>query len=160
MNEEAGQRLRRFVDERMAARGVGSIIELADTADIGRDTLYAWFRGREPTPRPGGKVAAILGVSYRELLGAYEGHKETPPGGDQTALVEAIDRQTEMLRQVLMALAPIPPDSMEAEAREEWAGAERRVSQDRLGSTTPPRTPAPESQPADTAGSSRRGEPS
>jgi transcriptional regulator with XRE-family HTH domain len=108
LNETAGIRLRRFVDERMAAREVASIIELADTADVGRDTLYAWFRGRNaPTPDPGGKVARVLGVSYRDLLDVYEGNEEAPPDRSQTGLISALEAQTTAINELVVLLRPL-----------------------------------------------------
>jgi transcriptional regulator with XRE-family HTH domain len=73
----------------MAAMGIASLIELADTADAGRDTLYRWFKGATPSAKPLGRVAGVLGVSYRELMNVFEGHEEAPPGGDQTGLLVA-----------------------------------------------------------------------
>lgn len=75
----AGQRLRGYVQDRMSARGIATLVELAERSDVAYDTLHAWFRGRAPTPRAGGKVALALGVTYSELLAAYEGG--TPASG-------------------------------------------------------------------------------
>src|ERR1044072_3638008 len=71
---------RAFVDERIAAQGIGSVIELADISDVGRDTLYRWFRREAvPTPRAGGRVARALGVTYRELIDAFDGRGGEAP---------------------------------------------------------------------------------
>lgn len=76
---EAGKRLRAYIQDRMSAVGIDTLVELAETADVAYDTLHAWFRGRPPTPRAGGKVAATLKVAYTDLLAAYEG--TTQAGG-------------------------------------------------------------------------------
>lgn len=73
-----GQRVRQYVRERMAARGIESISALADQADVGRDTLQAWFRGRGITPIAGTKVALELGVTYEDLLTARDGRPARP----------------------------------------------------------------------------------
>lgn len=69
---EAGKRLKRFVLDRMAERGVGTLVQLAEDAPVSYDTLHAWFRGRAPDPGAGGRVALRLGVTYSELLAVYE----------------------------------------------------------------------------------------
>jgi hypothetical protein len=76
---EAGKRLRAFVLDRMGVVGIPTLVALAEQADIAYDTLHAWFRGRPPTPRAGGRVSLTLGVTYSELLAAYEGGQ--PAGG-------------------------------------------------------------------------------
>lgn len=76
---EAGKRVRTYVLDRIAATGIGSLAALAREADVAYDTLHAWFRGRAPRPDAGGKVAAALGVTYADLLDAYEG--TTRPAG-------------------------------------------------------------------------------
>jgi hypothetical protein len=90
---EAGRRLKAYVHDRMGAVGIDTLVDLADRADVAYVTLHAWFRGRPPTPRAGGKVALTLGVTYSELLAAYEGGQ--PAGGryvndeELQALIEA-----------------------------------------------------------------------
>lgn len=69
----AGERLKRYMLDRMAEQGVSTLVELADLAPVSYDTLHAWFRGRPPAPGAGGRVAVVLGVTYSELLAAYEG---------------------------------------------------------------------------------------
>jgi hypothetical protein len=76
---EAGRRLKAFVHDRMGVEGIATLVELAERADVAYDTLHAWFRGRPPTPRAGGRAALTLGVTYSELLAAYEGGQ--PAGG-------------------------------------------------------------------------------
>jgi hypothetical protein len=76
---EAGKRLKAYVQDRMGMVGIATLVELAERADVAYDTLHAWFRGRPPTPRAGGRVAVTLGVTYSELLAAYEGGQ--PAGG-------------------------------------------------------------------------------
>jgi hypothetical protein len=90
---EAGRSLKSFIQDRMAARDIRTLVELAEVADVAYDTLHAWFRGRPPTPRAGGRVAVALGVTYSDLLAAYEG-TEAPQGrfvrdDELEALVEA-----------------------------------------------------------------------
>lgn len=72
-NRESGERLRRYVKEHMARQSIDTYMELARRSDVGRDTLQAWFRGRRPTPQAGGKVAAVLGVTYYEMLKEFDG---------------------------------------------------------------------------------------
>jgi hypothetical protein len=76
---DGGRRLKAFVQDRMGVVGIGTLVALAEEADVSYDTLHAWFRGRPPTPRAGGKVSLALGVTYSDLLAAYEG--TTPAGG-------------------------------------------------------------------------------
>jgi hypothetical protein len=70
---EAGKRLKLYVQDRMGMVGIATLVALAEEADVAYDTLHAWFRGRPPTARAGGKVALTLGVTYSDLLAAYEG---------------------------------------------------------------------------------------
>ena len=68
-----GRQLKRYVLERMAAKDIPSVSELSRAANVGRDTIQAWFRGRLPTPHAGERVARTLGVAYRDLLDARDG---------------------------------------------------------------------------------------
>lgn len=107
---QAGQRLKSYMLDRMSARGIDTLVELAEKADVAYDTLHAWFRGRPPTPRAGGRVALTLGVTYSELLAAYEGAEQ--PGGrfvrddELQALVEAAAEAA--VRRVLSRVEPEP----------------------------------------------------
>jgi hypothetical protein len=89
----AGKRLRVFVENRMGIEGIPSLVRLAEAAPVSYDTLHAWFRGRPPSPGSGGLVAQVLGVTYNDLMEAYEGRPRD--GGryvkdeDLVALVEA-----------------------------------------------------------------------
>ncbi len=85
-----GVRVKRLVLSAMADRHIPSIVRLSELADVGRDTLNAWFRGREPGPDAGGKVADALGLTYRDIMDAYRGAQqatETPAD-----LVDDIER--------------------------------------------------------------------
>jgi hypothetical protein len=89
----AGQRLKAFIEDAMAKAGVRSLVELSDRAPVSYDTLHAWFRGRAPTPKPGGRVASVLGLTYSDLLAVYEGEER---GGRfvRDDEIAAIARQT------------------------------------------------------------------
>ena len=100
MNEENGTRLRHFIREHMAHQGIDTLMELARQSDVGRDTLQAWFRGRRPTPRAGGKVAATLGVTYYELLKAFDGSSDEY---DPEALVAAFEWAIKIVRETATA---------------------------------------------------------
>jgi hypothetical protein len=106
----AGGRLKAYVLDRMSARDIHTLVELADVADVAYDTLHAWFRGRAPTPRAGGRVALALGITYSELLAAYEG-AEQPGGrfvrdGELEALIDAAAERA--VRRVLGRIEPEP----------------------------------------------------
>jgi hypothetical protein len=110
---EAGKRLRAFTEDRMAARGIASLVELAELAPVSYDTLHAWFRGRAPTPGAGGRVSQVLGVSYAQMLAAYEGRDVTPT-------VDVMAELTDLMRELLGELRqsrPRPQVLPEDEAR-------------------------------------------
>lgn len=74
MNSAAGKRLRDYMRTAMSRAEIDTVSELARRGGVGRDTLQAWWRGeRQPTPLPGGRVAKVLGVTYAELLAAWDG---------------------------------------------------------------------------------------
>jgi hypothetical protein len=56
----------------------------------------------------------------------------------------AIDRQTDMLERVLTALGVSPPDPRVAEAQADWTGAERRLAEEKAGTSSLPRSPGHE----------------
>lgn len=75
MDKLAGQRLRRYIEINMHRADIATLSEVARRGGIGRDTLQAWMRGeRQPTPGPGNRVAKALGVTYAELLAAWDGN--------------------------------------------------------------------------------------
>jgi hypothetical protein len=83
----AGKRLRAYVEDRMGAEGIASLVQLAESAPVSYDTLHAWFRGRPPSVGAGGNVARVLGVSYNDLMEAYEGR---PRNGGRVLSDEAL----------------------------------------------------------------------
>jgi transcriptional regulator with XRE-family HTH domain len=116
-SRESGERLRRFVKEHMARQNIDTMMELARRSDVGRDTLQAWFRGRRPTPQAGGKVAAALGVTYYEMLKAFEG---TTDEFDPETMVAAFEWAIEMVR------AGQVPQNVEAAVRRAHARSGQR----------------------------------
>ena len=122
-SRDSGERLRRFTKEHMARQNIDTLMELARRSDVGRDTLQAWFRGRRPTPQAGGKVAAALGVTYYEMLKAFEGADDEV---DPETLVAAFEWAIEMVR------AGRVPTSVRAEVEK---------AHDRSGRRRPTRPP-------------------
>jgi transcriptional regulator with XRE-family HTH domain len=116
-NKESGERLRRYVREHMAHENIDTLMELARRSDVGRDTLQAWFRGRRPTPQAGGKVAAALGVTYYELLKAFEG---APDEFDPETMVAAFEWAIQQVR-----AGKVPAD-VRAEVEKAHADSKRR----------------------------------
>ena len=134
MTEGRTGAFRRFVDERMAAQGISSLVELAETSDVAYDTLHAWFRGRIPTPKTGARVARTLGVTYRELLDAAEGIEI---GEADTDLASAIRDQTRAINELVDALRPMAGPLAQQVADLQWAVG-RLFEQAGLGSPKPP----------------------
>jgi hypothetical protein len=151
---QAGARFETYVRAAMAeADGLPTMAELYRQSGIAASTWSGWFRGVN-APRRNSMILAgqALNRTPEQLLSVWDGEKpHKPRRGTEPpdAVVAAMDRQTaaieaqtEMLERVLLALLPSPPDPMEAEALEAWAGAERRLEQERAESTTLPRKPA------------------
>lgn len=69
-----GQALKTAIHVARARTDITSDMELARRAGVSYDTFMNWFSGRT-TPRPHEvkKVGDVLGVSYGDLIAAYEG---------------------------------------------------------------------------------------
>lgn len=96
----AGERLRAFMEPR-----IGRVQPWAERHGIGRDTIYALWRGREPVPDTINRLASALGVSYRELMDVREGASERPQATETNdGVAAAIDRQTAVLQMILVVM--------------------------------------------------------
>ena len=96
MNVEAGARLKKYLREGMAKAGIETYSELARRADVGRDTIQVWVRGdRTPTTQAGGKVAAVFGDSYADLLRAWQGDTTSV---DEATLIAAFEWAIQLVR--------------------------------------------------------------
>lgn len=99
MNDrEAGQRLTRYLRGRLPELGLETWDELADRADIGRDSLSRWRnKGQLPGPVAGAKLAKAVGLTYSELLDIRDGKPgpETRTFTD-SALVALVAQAVEM----------------------------------------------------------------
>jgi transcriptional regulator with XRE-family HTH domain len=93
----AGARLRAFMEPR-----IGKVQPWCERNGIGRDTIYALWRGREPQPDTMARIADALGVSYERLLRERAGLPETETEGG--ALVAALLAQTAALSALVAAL--------------------------------------------------------
>lgn len=78
MTEQAGDRLRGYIERRMSEQRIGSVSELARLSHVSRDTFQQWWRGRPPTRSTAEMVARVLDVTYADIIEAREGHKESP----------------------------------------------------------------------------------
>lgn len=110
MSEEAGRRLRRYVEERMAAAGYPSYAALYRRARVGRDTFQVWLRGdHAPSHDAGGRLAEALGVTYEDLIRARDGRPLAPPDETRAMVQEAADLAVRKLWAEIEAHgAPVP----------------------------------------------------
>lgn len=134
LDPAAGERLREFMEPR-----IGRVQPWAERHGIGRDTIYALWRGREPVPDTINRLASALGVSYRELMDVREGVSE-PARATETgdAVAEAIDRQTAVL-ELILAVMGGPALS---EGAKEWVA--RELPQVATPSPLPTDSPTPQ----------------
>ena len=63
LDPEAGARLKAYMEPR-----IGKVQPWSERHGIGRDTIYALWRGREPQPDTLARIAEAMGVSYQRLL--------------------------------------------------------------------------------------------
>lgn len=137
MDRDAGARLRAWMEPR-----IGDVQPWAEKHGIGRDTIYALWRGRDPRPSTLAAIATALGVSYMDIVRVRAGEEPQSEGPD---LVAAIERQTQVLESIreLLAGRALDPEL------QRWA-AERRAA----GTPTPDPTPSrPRRRPARTGAS-------
>lgn len=118
-------------------------MQLALRANVSYDTFMNWF-GDKTVPRPAElkKVADALGISYGNLMAAYEGRELEPQPlqeivkelvGEVRVLVGRLDRltteQAEAAVQMMKALGAIasrvPPETPDADEHEARAGTGR-----------------------------------
>lgn len=134
---EAGSRFETEVRQAMREAGIGSIAELERRTRVKQRVIYDWFSGlHEPRASSLERLARPLNRTPEQLLARWEGQpggrrQKTPANpwdAASAAVADAIDRQTEMLREILERLAPAfespLPTADEAAAVEE-AEAER-----------------------------------
>lgn len=111
-----GQRLRHAIHEARAAAGIDSDNQLALRANVHYDTLMNWYRGAT-VPRPSSvrQIADVLGVSYGDLLAAYDGREPAAVPLEQAvadliveirvAVVGERQARTAMMRMIAASLA-------------------------------------------------------
>lgn len=136
IDPEAGSRLRAYMEPR-----IGAVLPWAERHGIGRDTVYALWRGREPQPRTLRRVADAIGVPYDELLRVRAGIEEAPAEAGAGELVAAIRELTAAILG-LRQLPPAPAEPRPTQPRRAARSAERQAGQtseptDRRSSATP-----------------------
>lgn len=103
MTTEAGARLKKYLREGMAKGDIETWADLAREAGVGRDTLQVWIRGdRQPTTQAGGKVAAVFGETYADLLRAWQGDETSV---DDAAMIAAFEWAIQQVR-----AGQVPPE--------------------------------------------------
>jgi hypothetical protein len=120
-----GAALKQAIHVARARAGITSDMQLALQAHVHYDTFMNWY-GDRTVPRPAElkKVADVLGISYGDLMGAYEG-RDPEPQPLQDALRELVEAvralvaesrlsratQVESTEALLRAVAAVvPPD--------------------------------------------------
>ena len=95
-----GKALKRAIHVARARTDMTSDMELARRAHVSYDTLMNWY-GDKTVPRPHEvkKVGDVLGVSYSDLIAAWEGKDPEP-----AALVDKIDELVVEIRELVRAL--------------------------------------------------------
>ncbi len=98
MQLHGGKALKQAIHVARAKTDMTSDMELARRAHVSYDTLMNWY-GDKTTPRPHEvkKVADILGVSYGDLLAAYDG-SDPEPQPLQDAIAELVTEIRELVR--------------------------------------------------------------
>lgn len=77
---KGGPALKQAIHVARARAGITSDMQLALQSGVHYDTLMNWYGGRTvPRPAEVKRVADTLGVSYGDLLAAYEGREPEPP---------------------------------------------------------------------------------
>lgn len=100
MELNGGPALKRAIHVARARTDMTSDMELARRAHVSYDTLMNWY-GDKTVPRPHEvkKVGDVLGVSYGDLIAAWEGKDPEPP-----VLVDKIDELITEIRELVRAL--------------------------------------------------------
>ena len=118
LSEQAGDRLRAYIEGVMADRDIDSVSELARRAHVSRDTFQAWWRGRPPRRATAELVARELGVTYADLISAREGSMAGTVGDSTQAvpavLIRALEDQTAALNRLVDWLARLAPQAIAA----------------------------------------------
>ena len=113
-DREAGQRLKAFMEPKM-----GAVQPWAERYGVGRDTIYALWRGREPRPATAARIADALGVSYVDLVRIRAGEPLERPETPES-LVKAIEAQTAAIERLVKVLeereATPPPEAAEVDS--------------------------------------------
>lgn len=109
-----GKALKQAIHVARARAEITSDVQLALRSGVSYDTFMNWF-GDKTTPRPAEvkRVADVLGVSYGDLIAAYEG-RDPQPQPLQDAIRELIEelrlsraQQDEATLALLRALAAV-----------------------------------------------------
>jgi transcriptional regulator with XRE-family HTH domain len=77
---------------------MGKVQPWSEKHGIGRDTVYAIWRGREPQPATLAVIASALGVTYDELLRVRAGIASEPAREGTVSLEALIVAQTEAIQ--------------------------------------------------------------
>lgn len=138
-----GAALKQAIHVARARTQLTSDMQLALRANVHYDTLMNWFGGRTiPRPAELKKVADALGISYGDLMAAYEGRDPEPQPlqdaimelvGEIRALIGRLDRLTgeqataavEMMRALGVIGARVPPETPAADEPSTPAGTGR-----------------------------------
>lgn len=131
IDRAAGERLRAY----MAPR-IGKVQPWAERYGIGRDTVYALWRGREPQPDTLRRIADALGITYDELLRIRAGIEKEPAPEGTGSLAEAI-------RLLASELRAAREEREQGDARLRAVEAEVRSLRERLGAGGSLGQPAP-----------------
>jgi hypothetical protein len=124
-----GGRLKAYIEARWGRR-MGGMEALAQAAKLrGRQTLYEWFAGGEPSLAALGQVADALGVRRVDLVAAYDGvtapvTEETPRPDWAEGLADEVSMKVvtllggpefpaalELLRERLAGTQPLPHEA-------------------------------------------------
>lgn len=115
-DREAGERLKRAIHVGRARNNILYDTDLSIRSGVSYDTLMNWFGGKTvPRGAELRRVGQAIGITYAELMAAYEGHDPEPPPL-QDAIKELVvemrlsraqqDEATLALLQAVAALLP------------------------------------------------------
>ena len=98
MDRAAGNRLKQAIHVARARANILYDTDLAVRAGVSYDTLMNWYGGKTvPRGSELRRVGQLLGVSYADLMAAYEGHDPEPP--ELTAVIRELVEELRLARE-------------------------------------------------------------